>query len=367
VEFLRAQHEKRFALVIRDAQPVADVGNIWASAAQLAVVGMFVLALGAFLFFGRGLLMPILAAVVVSLTLDSLVKKAAIIGVPRWLSALLLVGAIIGATGVAVTLLAGPLTEWIGRAPEIGTTIRQKLYVLDAPLASLRSLQEAVSPHDANTVNVGTDLGDLFAPLVGILTPAVSQVLLFIITLVFLLVGQQELRGFVVSMLPDREAKLRFLRIGNDIETNLTGFLTVMTAINVVLGMIVAAGAWVIGYPNPIIFGLLATLLNYVPYVGPAVMAVVLLAVGLVAFPSLGHAFIAPAAFVGLTTIEGHIITPMIVGRRFTLDPLAVFLNLAFWTWMWGPVGAFLAVPLSIIGLVTINHLFPTEDPKLPD
>jgi len=96
-------------------------------------------------------------------------------------------------------------------------------------------------------------------------------------------------------------------------------------------------------------------------------MVVVLFGVGLVTFPSLSHALIAPAALIGLTTLEGHFITPTIVGRRITLNPLVVVLALAFWTWMWGPIGAFLAVPLSIIGLVISSHLFPAEEVKLPD
>jgi predicted PurR-regulated permease PerM len=100
--------------------------------------------------------------------------------------------------------------------------------------------------------------------------------------------------------------------------------------------------------------------------VGPAVMALVLLGVGLVTFPTLGYAMLPPASFVVLTTLEGHLITPTILGRRLTLNPLAIFLALAFWTWLWGPMGAFLAVPLSIIALVISNHLFPSDDAKLP-
>jgi predicted PurR-regulated permease PerM len=111
----------------------------------------------------------------------------------------------------------------------------------------------------------------------------------------------------------------------------------------------------------------LAALLNYVPYVGPAVMVLALFGIGLVTFPSLGQAFIAPIGFIAVTTLEGHFVTPTIVGRRLTLNPLLVFLALAFWTWLWGPIGAFLAVPLSIIGLVIVNHLFPSEDVRLPD
>jgi predicted PurR-regulated permease PerM len=111
----------------------------------------------------------------------------------------------------------------------------------------------------------------------------------------------------------------------------------------------------------------LAALLNYLPYIGPAVTAIVLFSAGLVAFPSLGHALIAPISFVALTIMEGQLITPTIVGSRLTLNPLLVFLALAFWMWMWGPIGAFLAVPLSIIGLVVGHHLFPAEDVRLPD
>jgi predicted PurR-regulated permease PerM len=153
----------------------------------------------------------------------------------------------------------------------------------------------------------------------------------------------------------------------NDIERNLAGYVAVVTLINFALGTIVALGAWLIGLPNPVIFGVLAAFFNYVPYVGPAIMVVVLFGVGLVSFPSLGHALIAPAGLIGLTTLEGHFITPTIIGRRITLNPLVVVLALAFWTWMWGPIGAFLAVPLSIVGLVVVSHLFPAEEVRLPD
>jgi predicted PurR-regulated permease PerM len=96
-------------------------------------------------------------------------------------------------------------------------------------------------------------------------------------------------------------------------------------------------------------------------------MVVVLFGVGLVTFTSLTHALIAPLGLIALATLEGHLITPTLVGRRLTLNPLVVFLALAFWTWMWGPMGALLATPLSIIGLVVVNHLFPSEDVRLPD
>jgi len=191
--------------------------------------------------------------------------------------------------------------------------------------------------------------------------------LLFFGTLLFFLIGQIDLRTSVVSIFGNRDTKLRFLKIMRDIERNLAGYLAVVTIINTVLGIIVAVGTWLIGYPNPVIFGVLAGLLNYVPYVGPGVMVVALFGVGLVSFPSIGHALIAPLGLIALTTLEGHFVTPTVVGRRLTLNPLLVLLALAFWTWMWGPFGAFLAVPLSIVGLVVFNHLVPPDDVKLPE
>jgi predicted PurR-regulated permease PerM len=170
-----------------------------------------------------------------------------------------------------------------------------------------------------------------------------------------------------MTMFGERDAKLRFLKIMRDIERNLAGYLTVVTIVNTALGVVVAVGAWLIGLPNPVILGVLAAILNYVPYVGPAIMVIVLFGISLVTFPSVGQACIAPLGLVALTTTEGHFVTPTIIGRRLTLNPLLVFLALAFWTWMWGPIGALLAVPLSIIGLVVFNHLIPDDDVRLPD
>jgi predicted PurR-regulated permease PerM len=110
----------------------------------------------------------------------------------------------------------------------------------------------------------------------------------------------------------------------------------------------------------------LAFLLNFIPYIGALIMQVVLLAVGLVTFPTLTQALIAPLAYLAFTTLEGHFITPAVMGRRLTLMPLTVFLSLIFWTWLWGPAGAFLAVPLLIVALVAIQHLFPGNEPDLP-
>jgi predicted PurR-regulated permease PerM len=366
VEYIRAKREVRHALVISDPTPVENVHNIWASAGQAATIGIFLLLFGAFLYIGHAFVLPVLAAAIVALTLAPLIKLAKDHGIPTWITGLVILLVSLGALSLITTALAGPVSEWIGRAPEIGATIKQKLTVLDQPLASLRELGSSLFG-DSGTLSVSEPASNFVLPVVAFLTPAAGELLLFFATLLFFLVGQIELRNHVVSMFSNRDAKLRFLKIMRDIERNLAGYLTVVTIVNAALGVIVAIGAWAIGFPSPLIFGLLAALLNYVPYVGPAVMVIILFGVGLVTFASLGHAFIAPIGLIALTTTEGHFITPTIIGRRLTLNPLLVFLALAFWTWMWGPIGAVLAVPLSIVGLVIVNHLFPREDVRLPD
>ena len=363
MDYIRAKREVRHALVISDPQPVDSVKNMWASAGQAAVVGIFLLLFGAFLYIGRAILLPVLAAAVISLTLAPLVKAAKRYGISPWLTALVILAFGLGALSLLATALAGPVSQWIGRAPEIGATIQQKLSVLDQPLAALHELEGSLFGGNG----LGVSAPSVVLPVVAFLTPAAGELLLFFVTLFFFLVGQMELRNQAVAMFANRDSKLRFLKIMHDIERNLAGYLTVVTIINAAVGIIVAVGAWLVGLPSPAIFGLLAALLNYVPYIGPAVMVVALFGVGLVTFPSLSHAFIAPLGLIAVTTTEGHFVTPTIIGRRLTLNPLLVFLALAFWTWMWGPFGAVLAVPFSIVGLVVFNHLVPAEEVKLPD
>jgi predicted PurR-regulated permease PerM len=364
VEYLRPDREAPHTLIMSDPRPMQNVGDVRASLGRVASIGTFLLLLSAFLYFGRTILLPIFCAGVVALTLAPLVKAGDRRGISPWITAILIVVFCVGALSLAVTAMAGPVSEWVGRAPEIWTSIKEKFAVLDQPLAAARQLQTALfgAPSAPNI-----SAPNVVFPVVAFLTPAAGELLLFFGTLFFFLAGQLELRARFVALFAERDAKMRFLKIMNDIEKNLTGYLVLVTIINATLGAIVALGALLLGFPNPLIVGLLAALLNYVPYVGPAVMIVILFGVGLVTFPSLGHASVAPLGFVALTTAEGHFITPTIVGRRITLNPLLIFLALAFWTWLWGPIGAFLAAPLSIVGLVVFNHLFPHDEGKLPD
>ena len=164
-----------------------------------------------------------------------------------------------------------------------------------------------------------------------------------------------------------RHARLRALRILNEIEGSLGGYLLTVTLINMGVGIATGLICAITGMPNPAGLGALAATLNFFPIIGPVAMFVVLVVVGIVAFPTLGAGLLAALAFAGLTFLEGHFVTPTIIGRRLALNALAVFLALAFWTWLWGPMGGFLSSPLLIVGLVLKEHLLPAETPHLPD
>jgi predicted PurR-regulated permease PerM len=365
VEFFRAQREKRDALIINDPHPLTSMDDIWGTAAQMAQVGIFVLLLIPCLYFSRAILLPVLAAVLIGTTFAPIIRWARHYGVSSWVTAVALVVLMMAVASLLVTLLAAPVTEWIGKAPEIGARIQQQLYVLDRPLAAFHELETAFMPA-APTVAVESSKISMVTPVVEAVTPAVAQGVLFLAALIFVLAGQMEFRRYMAAFFATHEAKLRFIRIANDIEHNIASYVAVVTVINCALGLIVGVGAWLFGLPHPLILGIVAMLLNYIPYLGPACMAIVLFAVGLVTFSSLGEALMATASFVALTTLEGNLITPTVLGRSLTLNPLAVLLAIAFWTWLWGPLGAFLAVPLLIVGLVILSHVFPSDEIKLP-
>jgi len=348
-----------------DPESIEAIEDIWAPAAQVATVGIFILLLGVCVYFCRPVLLPVTAALVIGTTLAPIVKAAAGWRISPWVTAIALGAVLLAIAGTAVTLLATPVSEWIARAPQIGATIREKLYVLEPPLAALRQLRDVLLPSDGS-VAVGPSQLGFVTPVITFVTPAAIELTLFFVTLVFFLATQMDFRRYIASFFSSRDGKLRFIRISSDLEDYLASYVATVTAINFCLGVAVAIGAWLFGFPSPVIFGIMAMVLNYMPYIGAGCMTLILFAVGLVTFPSLGYALIPPAAFVGVATLEGQFVTPAVLGHRLTLNPLAVLLALAFWAWMWGPVGAFLAVPLLIVGLVTLHHLFPPDEERLP-
>jgi predicted PurR-regulated permease PerM len=361
----RVARGSAFALSVSDPQPMAEVARFWRTAAQSATIGMFVILAIVALSLARSLLLPVASAFVVAMMLGPLSGRAERYKSPPLLTAIVLWFLVIGVFYGAIVLLASPVVDWIGKAPDIGRNIQEKLHVLDRPLAALQELRHALLPSD-KTGSIGVDIMTFVQPALLVVTPAIGQTFIFFGTLFFMLLGRARLRRVLVALFDEREARLRMLKIMNDVEHNLTGYLSVVTVINVAVGICGGFAAWVAGLPDPIAWAVLGFILNFIPYIGALIMEAALFMVGLVTFPTLTHALLAPLLFLALATLEGHFITPSIMGHRLTLNPLTVFLSLVFWTWLWGPVGAFLAVPLLIMALVVVDHLFPEDEPELP-
>ena len=203
-------------------------------------------------------------------------------------------------------------------------------------------------------------------PTVEFLSPTFTEFLLFLATLVLFLASWRDLRRALIMTFTGHESRLRTLRIINAIEEHLGGYLLTVTMINLGVGAATGIICAITGMPNPAGLGALAATLNFFPIIGPVAMFVILTVVGVVTFSTIGAGLIAPLAFVGLTFIEGHFITPTIIGRRLELNALAVFIALAFWTWLWGPMGGFLASPLLIVALILRDHLWPQASSQLP-
>jgi predicted PurR-regulated permease PerM len=357
----------RLALpALTDPSPVAAVGSLWRTGAQAATIGIFVILLIAGLEFARPVFLPAVAAFVVTMMLGPLSTRAERAGIPTLLTAIVLWLLVIATLYGVIMLLSAPLVDWISKAPDISRTMQEKLRLLDRPLAAMQDLRNALLPSD-NKGGLGFDIMSIVQPAVTIVTPAIGEVFIFFGMLFFMLLGRARLRRLLVVFFDDRETRLRTLKIMNDIEHNLTGYLSMVAVINFSVGIAAGIIALAVGLPNPIAWGLLGFILNFIPYIGALLMEAGLFFVGLVTFPALTHVLIAPLVYAAFATVEGHFITPSLIGRRLTLNPLAVFVSLVFWTWLWGPVGAFLAVPLLIMGLVAVGHLFPgDEDPDLP-
>jgi predicted PurR-regulated permease PerM len=341
---------------------------LWNGASRAATVGMFVLILLAALSYAQPVVMPVILAIVFGVVLTPLLVEARRHGVPHWFTALLLVVGLLAALSYAVVLLAEPLSNWIQKAPEFGVLLRERLRFLDGPIAAFNSLRESIAgPAKAGEGAFTVDLyAMLVRPMLGVLTPAVGQMVVFFATLFFFLSGRENVRRRFLAFWGDRRTRLDAVHFLNDTEASLARYFATISAINLGLGFLVAVLAFLVGLPTPPVWGVLAFILNFMPYIGPAVMIVMLFGVGVMSFESLAHASAGPVLFLAASVIEGQFITPGIVGLRLALSPLLVFLAVAFWTWFWGPFGAVLAVPLLIIGMVALNHLFPRAA-HLPD
>jgi len=360
------QTQRHFDVSIEEAQAPRVMPHAWRSAAQAATVGIFIILFFVALSLAKAIILPVTAAFVLTMMLSPLSERADRYGIPPLLTATilwLLVGTVF--YGV-IALVSAPVIDWVHKAPDIGRSLQEKLQLLDRPMMALRDIRNAVLPEQSDK-GINVDIVAIIQQTVSFATPALGQILIFSVALFFMLLGRRRLRHVLVRFFGRHEARLRTLRIMNDIERNLTGYLSVVAVINAGVGAGAGIIAALVGLPSPVAWGVLGFVMNFIPYIGAGVMELGMFLVGIITFNSLTYVFIAPVLYLAMGLVEGQFLTPGIVGRHFTMNPLTVFLSLVFWAWLWGPVGAFLAVPLLIIGMVVTAHLFPRASPELPE
>ena len=333
----------------------------------IALVGLLIIAITTVLYFGKAFFLPVVMAFVVGTMLSPAASLLERWRIPRSIGAVLIVIAVTALGTFILGLIASPAIEWSSRLPELTGQLKDKLHIFDRPLALWHELQISLGGSDALTSSLQMPKFEWVQPTLEFLSPTFTEFLLFFVTLVLFIASWKDLRRALIMTSGDRTWRLRTLRILNEIEEQLGSYLLTVTMINAGVGIATGLICTVTGMPNPAGLGALAATLNYIPIIGPVATFAVLMTVGIVAFPTLGGAMMAPLLFGVLTFFEGHFITPTIIGRKLALNALAVLLALAFWTWLWGPMGGFLSSPLLIVALILKEHLMPVETPQLPE
>jgi predicted PurR-regulated permease PerM len=339
-------------------------------ATQVATIGIFILLFGAFLQTARTLLLPVVCAFTIGFMLSPLARRSAAYHIPAPVFAVVATALFFLLIQFAFAAVVAPLIAMAAHASEVGDNLRQKFGVFEPLVDYLRVIQARIMPWGPDLLDEASlpkiNLTDVLQRAAAFLTPAIGEIIIFLATLLLFLISRDQFRRATILLFPNKEARLRAIRMFNELEENLVRYLGTVAAINLGIGALTALGALLLGFPGPVMLGMLAFLCAFIPYIGAAFMTVVLFVVGLISFPGWYEALIGTALYLALVTCEGNFITPSIVGLRFTLSPLAVFLSLAFWTWLWGPVGGFLSVPLLIVGVAAAEHL-PSGRTALPD
>jgi predicted PurR-regulated permease PerM len=330
-----------------------------------SLAGLLLIAIVAVLYVGKAFFLPVVMAFVTGTMLSPAATFLEKQKVPRSLAAALIVFAVTAVVGFIVALIASPAMEWSSRLPELGAQLKDKVHVFDRPLALWRELQMMLGGSEG-LPSLQMPKFEWVQPTIEFLSPTFTEFLLFFVTLILFIASWRDLRRAMIMTFSDHDARLRTLRILNEIEVHLGNYLLTVTLINVGVGVAAGLVCALTGMPNPAGLGALAATLNFIPIIGPVAMFAILVVVGLVTFPTVSGGLMAALAFGGITFLEGHFVTPTIIGRRLALNALAVLLALAFWTWLWGPMGAFLSSPLLIVALILKEHLLPEDSPQLP-
>jgi predicted PurR-regulated permease PerM len=349
--------------VDEEPQQVLAVGPLQAVPPRsFILLGLFLLVLFHTLRVARDLFLPLMLAFFLSFLLSPLLRMLKRAHIPEALGAALLLIVLVGGVGVGLYSLVTPAAEWIAKAPESMTRVQGKLRALRAPVERMNRTADQVErtiAGDSTTAPASAVKSPAWIKqaLFGGTTAFLSEAIVVIVLLYFLLASGDLFLRKLIKVLPTFKDKKRAVEIAREVESNISTYLFTATLINLGVGLAVGTGVWLLKMPNPVLWGVLAGMLTYIPYLGAVVGIGILALASLLVFDDLGHALAVPGVYLVVTFLEGNFVTPVVLGRRLTLNPVIIFLGLLFWFFLWGIPGALLAVPTLAVFKIVCDHV----------
>ena len=325
--------------------------------------GLFVLAVLAAAYVASEIVLPLVFAIVLKLLLQPAFRILERLHVPRTIAALLLILTLFGTIVGLGTAISGPARTWAAKLPEGIPRLQERLSFMREPIDTLQRFLQQVedfggtgpSPNAAAPAQGPTLLSKLFTGTRSFASGFFTTVLF----LFFLLVSGDIFLHRLVEIMPRFRSKRQVVDIAQQIESDISAYLVTITIMNAAVGIATALAMSLTGVGDPILWGTVAFLLNYVPILGPTLGVLIFLLAGLLTHDTLWQALLPAGLYLGFHLIEGETITPMLLARRFTLNPVLVIIALVFWFWMWGIPGAILAVPMLAITKIICDRLQP--------
>ncbi|HMF49063.1 MAG TPA: AI-2E family transporter [Candidatus Saccharimonadales bacterium] len=344
------------------ARPEERAGQV--SLPSIALNGLFVLAIFYTLKLASSFFVPLVLAILLKFLFASVIRGMERFHIPAPVGAALVILGLLSTLGFGVYQLAGPTREWMAKLPQTARQIEGKLQDLKR---SVREVSKAGEEVDRLT-NLG---GKEQIQRVEVRKPSLGETLLgptqdflvsagvLVILLFFLLASGDLFLRKLVAVLPRLEEKKLAVEITRRIELDVSAYLLAITLINALFGTTVAIAMFFLGLPNPVLWGVMAGLLHFIPFLGAVVGISIVTLVALVTLDSTATILLVPTIYFALNLLEEYVVLPVVIGRRLMLNAGVVLLWLLFWAWLWGVPGALMAVPLLAIVKIVADHFDP--------
>jgi predicted PurR-regulated permease PerM len=328
---------------------------------SIALTGIFVLLLLYSVYFAREFLIPITLAFLLNWLLAPIVRYLAHVRVPQCLGAAIVLLALVGLVGYGAYRLVTPAAAWIQKAPGSLRIVQKKIEDIMRPVEAARETTKKIEKMTDWNDDKSTATVEIKKPGLGELVFSGTQNFLFwggvtIVLLYFLLASGDLFLLKFVRVLPTLEDKKRAVEIVRQIESDVTIYLSTVTLVNCGLGACIGIAMYFLGMPNPVLWGVMVAFLNYIPYLGALAGIIILTVIAILTFDDFTRIALVPSIYFALNFIEAYFVTPMVLGRRLALNPVMIFVWLIFWGWVWGVIGAILAVPILAIVKIVADH-----------